>query len=624
MLAFSIYEQMKTKMVKAVYVILLVMFFNSNMFAQVSINTDGAQPDNSAMLDVSSTTKGMLIPRMTNGEIQAILLPATGLMVFQTDGINGLYYNAGSPATPDWKLVGFNAVNTSTISDADGDTYITTDEAPSNPDNDAIHFWVKGNNTMSLVDNRLVVFSGFDNLFIGDNCGAIETGSGNLYIGTRAGEYANSGTYSVALGSFAGRHNQHNFNTFVGTYSGTNNTTGWNNTFLGYETGYNNITGTQNTFLGFVSGHNNLSGENNVYIGDSAGYSDQTGSRNVFIGNQAGKTSLHGYKNVFIGNQAGKNETGSYKLYISNTDTSRPLIYGKFDERLVKLHAYRLELINNERNVIIGENSNPGTGGIQNVFVGSFIGQGNAGGSNNVFIGDSAGASNTFGSENFFAGAYSGMNNSDGSQNVFLGYRSGYENTHGNYNVFIGDSTGESNNTGTQNTFLGAISGKNNTTGTINAFIGYKAGESNTTGHRNTFVGPYAGFKNTTGQRNTYVGLSAGCYNTTGKYNTFIGRVAGYNNEEGSGNVFIGNMAGYNETGSYKLYIANNDTIPPLIYGEFDNSLLKFHGQVEVVDHDIYIDNSDFGIILKSPNGTCYRVTVNNDGSLSTILVDCP
>ncbi len=261
-------------------------------FAQVAVNTDGSLPDNSAMLDVKSTSKGMLIPRMTNGEIHTILLPATGLMVFQTDGIKGLYYNAGSPITPDWKLVGFNAVNASTITDSDGDTYINTDEAPSNPDNDAIHFWVKGNNTMSLVDNRLVVSSGNGNLFIGDSCGAIETGPGNLYMGTLAGEYANSGTYSVALGTFAGRHNQHNFNTFVGTSSGENNTTGWNNTFLGFGTGFKNLTGRNNVFIGYESGYN-TNAVNNTFIGNQSGLTNTTGKNNVYL------TSVH-FKLKFV------------------------------------------------------------------------------------------------------------------------------------------------------------------------------------------------------------------------------------------------------------------------------------------------------------------------------------
>ena len=49
-------------------------------------------PDSSAMLDVSSTTQGFLAPRMTEAERTVIASPATGLLVYQTDGASGLYY----------------------------------------------------------------------------------------------------------------------------------------------------------------------------------------------------------------------------------------------------------------------------------------------------------------------------------------------------------------------------------------------------------------------------------------------------------------------------------------------------------------------------------------------------
>ena len=72
----------------------------------VGINATGAAADTSAILDVSSTTKGLLVPRMTAAQRTAIVLPATGLVVYQTDGTTGLYWNAGSPAAPSWKQVG--------------------------------------------------------------------------------------------------------------------------------------------------------------------------------------------------------------------------------------------------------------------------------------------------------------------------------------------------------------------------------------------------------------------------------------------------------------------------------------------------------------------------------------
>jgi hypothetical protein len=80
-----------------------------NIQAQVAINTDGTAPDNSAMLDVKSTTKGLLAPRMTLAQRNAIANPANGLIIFQTDNTPGYYYNSGTPAAPSWILFGSNA-----------------------------------------------------------------------------------------------------------------------------------------------------------------------------------------------------------------------------------------------------------------------------------------------------------------------------------------------------------------------------------------------------------------------------------------------------------------------------------------------------------------------------------
>ena len=72
----------------------------------VGINSDGSAPAVSAMLDVSSTAKGFLAPRMTAAQKAAITSPATGLLVYQTDAPAGYYYNSGTPATPSWTQIG--------------------------------------------------------------------------------------------------------------------------------------------------------------------------------------------------------------------------------------------------------------------------------------------------------------------------------------------------------------------------------------------------------------------------------------------------------------------------------------------------------------------------------------
>lgn len=89
--------------------LLIASFFSTRSLAQsVSVNTTAAVADTSAILDVSSTTKGLLIPRMTAVQRNAIVTPATGLLVYQTDGSGGFYYFNGTS----WFLLITTAINT--------------------------------------------------------------------------------------------------------------------------------------------------------------------------------------------------------------------------------------------------------------------------------------------------------------------------------------------------------------------------------------------------------------------------------------------------------------------------------------------------------------------------------
>jgi hypothetical protein len=69
--------------------ITLLLLLSSLSNAQVGIGTNN--PDNSAVLDIESTTKGLLAPRMTAAQRTAISTPAEGLIVFQTDNTPNLY-----------------------------------------------------------------------------------------------------------------------------------------------------------------------------------------------------------------------------------------------------------------------------------------------------------------------------------------------------------------------------------------------------------------------------------------------------------------------------------------------------------------------------------------------------
>jgi hypothetical protein len=79
-------------------VLLFLMFLiTSPVFSQgVGINTDGSSPNTSAILDVKSTSQGVLISRMTEANKNAITSPATGLIIYQTDIVSGFYYYNGT------------------------------------------------------------------------------------------------------------------------------------------------------------------------------------------------------------------------------------------------------------------------------------------------------------------------------------------------------------------------------------------------------------------------------------------------------------------------------------------------------------------------------------------------
>jgi uncharacterized protein (TIGR02145 family) len=81
--------------------VILLLLTSANTFAQVGIGTDN--PAASAALEVSSSSnnKGILIPRITAAQKDAISNPAEGLMIYQTSAPSGFYYYSGTG----WKLM---------------------------------------------------------------------------------------------------------------------------------------------------------------------------------------------------------------------------------------------------------------------------------------------------------------------------------------------------------------------------------------------------------------------------------------------------------------------------------------------------------------------------------------
>jgi hypothetical protein len=102
---------------KLLSVILLTSFSFQFSYAQsLAVNTDGLPADASALLDVRSSAKGLLIPRLTTIQRTGIITPATSLMVYDTD-LNQYYFYNGTAWAPIasgsnyWTLLSGNIYN---------------------------------------------------------------------------------------------------------------------------------------------------------------------------------------------------------------------------------------------------------------------------------------------------------------------------------------------------------------------------------------------------------------------------------------------------------------------------------------------------------------------------------
>ncbi|CAG0965438.1 MAG: hypothetical protein HND27_03890 [Bacteroidetes bacterium] len=106
---------------KKIFGTFLALLTSCILYSQnVAINATGATANASAMLDVTSTTSGVLIPRMTQAQRNAIGTPATSLLIYQTDGTSGYYYYNGSIWVPlfsnntGWSITGNTGTNPAT------------------------------------------------------------------------------------------------------------------------------------------------------------------------------------------------------------------------------------------------------------------------------------------------------------------------------------------------------------------------------------------------------------------------------------------------------------------------------------------------------------------------------
>ena len=364
-----------------------------------SVGIGTATPDASAALDVAGTARGLLVPRLTVAQRTGIAAPATGLLVFQTDGTasggpqTGFWYYAGSPAA--WTFLDPTGADNlgnhaATQNLALAGNALTGTGASIGA---AVGLGVRADGGLNLGQNSFA-----NNLYLGYQAGQANVlGSQNQFVGYQSGRANTSGSANLFSGPQSGYANTTgNFNQFSGYQSGYANTTGGGNLFSGPYSGQANTTGSFNLFVGYQSGQANTTGSRNLFGGYRAGFSTTTASENLFLGYESGASNTTGDNNQFSGYQAG----------FSNTIGSR------------------------------------------NQFSGYASGYSNTAGDLNQFSGYRCGYFNTTGTDNVFSGPFSGQANTTGRDNVFIGFISGFNNTTGNFNTALGYNSGPSNGSG--------------------------------------------------------------------------------------------------------------------------------------------------------------------------------
>ena len=302
-------------------------------YAQSNIGIGTPTPSASAMLDVTASNKGFLMPRIALASVTDALTipsPAAYLMVINTnaslpDG-KGLYVNMGTPLVPNWVKTGAGsppsnawslAGNTGTV---DATNFIgTTDNIPFN---------IRVNNQRAgRIDSAL------KNTFWGYQSGnSATTGNSNTAYGFQSLYSNTNGNYNTATGYQAlfsaltgGTFNIPEYNTANGYKSLYSNTTGLFNTANGATALYSNTFGQKNTAIGADALFSNAEGSRNTAIGIGALSNNTYGNNNTSLGYYANSINTSGSNNTAIGNN-----TSMTQNFFSNTTSlgNGALIYG--------------------------------------------------------------------------------------------------------------------------------------------------------------------------------------------------------------------------------------------------------------------------------------------------------
>jgi hypothetical protein len=546
---------------------LLTIVVSVPALAQIGIGTKTPAP--SAALEVSSTTnnKGILIPRLTATQKDAIASPAEGLLVYQTTAPIGFYYYTGGA----WKLMAIQTDLASKVDKVNGkdlssNDYTTTEKTKLlaiTGTNTGDQTTITGNagTATKLASPRTINGVAFD-------------GTANITVTADAGTLTGSFTKDITVNSVnIGRGNGENgSNTRIGSQALNSNTLGYRNVAIGDASLSNNTTGGRNNAIGSNALFKNTTGSENTAIGTSALENNTNGNRNLAIGQQTLFTNTEGVKNVALGYiPLYSNTTGSN----NNAIGDETLFYNTTGNYNIGIGSQAgLTISTGSQNTMIGAQADVASGALTNATALGFRAKVSA--SNTIQLGNTN-VTNVKTSGTITAGAVT-YPKTDGSNGQVLTTNgagvptwttpaaggvpyngaTGAVNL-GAYDLMVNDITiGRGAGVASGNTAIGNGSLRSNT-GADNTAIGYYSLYSNTTGYENSANGNFSLFNNTIGIRNTANGTGSLRSNLNGSFNAAFGLSALYSNTTGSDNTAIGSGAGYaNTTGSNNTFIGRD------------------------------------------------------------------
>ena len=434
----------------------------------------------SAQLDVQGTTKGVLLPRLTNAQMLAIATPANGLMVTNTDSSNRIFIYTGSI----WRGLTFTNQTAANITGlVTQGTNVTVTGSGTTGSPYVVNSISSGGITGIGVATRIPFWNGASSLTSDTSFRYSPTGS--LYSTKMyAGMVLNPVVASAAnLDTLVALQIDPIYN--VGANTGViKQTLKIEKTYFNVDSLYNFSWGNGNAAANQVYG-------NTLFLGKNAGAGATGAYQAIMLGIDVGVNATNATNSVFLGNGAGNGAT--------NANTS--------------------------------------------FFVGANAGYGATGANNSNFLGNGAGNGATTASYANYLGVNAGYQAVGSGSSNFFGAQAGYNATGASSSNFLGSNAGQNATNSSTSNFFGLSAGQDAVSSLASNFMGYDAGHYSTNSDNSNFYGRGAGFRALSAPFSNFFGTFSGQGSSGASYSNFFGFNTGDSTNfkiTGTNNILLG------------------------------------------------------------------------------------